>query len=198
MKRHVRILGLSLVIAFAVVSVCAAQEPKVAVVDIMQFTQKSLQAQESHRKLQNLRVQKKQALDRKVDELRSLKEKFEKQGPMLKEETRNAMIRDMSVKETELKLAEQEAQTSFQSAVRDAEQTLQQDLTKVIAAIRAEKKLSLVIQANALFSYDEALDITDEVISRYDAAHGGPGKPTTKAPAPTPPAPPKPKPAPAR
>jgi Skp family chaperone for outer membrane proteins len=121
--------------------------------------------------LQALKDQKKNALDRKVDEIRALKEKLEKTGPMLKEETRNAMIRDVSIKETELKLAQQEAESSLQSAFRDWEQTMQQDLTKIVSQIRVEKKLAYIARAEALLAYDPAMDITDEVISRYDASH---------------------------
>lgn len=173
MKRHVRILGLTMIVVFAAASLCAAQEPKVAFVNIMQFMQKSIQAKESQRKLQALKDQKKNALDRKVDEIRALKEKLEKTGPMLKEETRNAMIRDVSIKETELKLAQQEAESSLQSAFRDWEQTMQQDLTKIVSQIRVEKKLAYIARAEALLAYDPAMDITDEVISRYDASHAG-------------------------
>ena len=186
MKRHVRILGLAMVVFFAVTSVCSAQEPRVAFVNIMKFIQKSVQAKESQRKLQTLADQKKMALERKEDELRALKEKLEKQGPMLKEETRNAMIRDLSVKDTELKLAKQEAQNAMQTAVRDWEQTMQQDLVKIVSAIRTEKKLSYVIRAEVLLAYDKALDITDEVVTRYDASSAQP-KPQPKPKRPVPP-----------
>lgn len=179
MKRHVRILGLSMIVVFVAASVCVAQEPRVGCVNIMQFMQKSVQAKESQRKLQALKDQKKNALDRKVDEIRALKEKLEKQGPMLKEETRNAMIRDASIKETEIKLAQQEAESTLQSAFRDWEQTTQQELTKIVSQIRTEKKLSYIIRSEALLSYDPSMDITDEVISRFDAAH--PGTPAPKA-----------------
>jgi Skp family chaperone for outer membrane proteins len=184
MKRHVRILGLSMIVVFVAASLCVAQEPRVGCVNIMHFMQKSVQAKESQRKLQALKDQKKNALDRKVDEIRALKEKLEKQGPMLKEETRNGMIRDASIKETELKLAQQEAESSLQSAFRDWEQTTQQELTKIVSQIRTEKKLSYVVRSEALLAYDPAMDITDEVISRYDASH--PGTPPKPAPRPAP------------
>jgi outer membrane protein len=170
MKRHVRILGLSLIVFFAVTSLCSAEESKVAFVNLQKFEQKSLRAQELQRKFQALMDQKRQTLEHKKSELMSLKDQLEKQGPMLKEETRNAKIRELSVKDTEFKLAEQEAQNSLQSQAREAHQILQQDLTKIISTIRIEKKLAYVLNSAALLSADDALDITDEVIRKYDAS----------------------------
>ncbi len=180
MKRNARILGASLVALFAVVSVCSAQEGKVAFVNLQKFEQKSLRAQGLQRKFQSLMEQKRQALDHKKSELLSLKEQLEKQGPILKEETRNAKIRELSVKDTEYKLAEQEAQNSLQNQAREAHQILQQDLSKIISAIRIEKKLAYVLNSAALLSADDALDITDEVIRRYDAATPAAAAPAKK------------------
>ncbi len=186
MKRHVRILGLSLIAFFAVASVCSAQEAKIAFVNLQKFEQKSLRAQELQRKFQGLMDQKRQALEHKKSELMSLKDQLEKQGPMLKEDTRNAKIRELSVKDTEYKLAEQEAQNSLQSQAREAHQILQQDLSKIISEIRIEKKLAYVLNSAALLSADDALEITDEVIKKYDAsapAAAAPAAPNKKAPA---------------
>jgi outer membrane protein len=193
MKRHVRLLGLTAIVFFAVASVCSAQEPQIAFVNLAKFEQKSLRAQERQRKFQGLMDQKRQTLETKKSELMNLKDQLEKQGPMLKEETRNAKIREFSVKETEFKLAEQEAQNSLQSEYREAQQVLQQDLVKIISEIRIEKRLAYVLNSAAVLSGDDSLDITDEVVRRYDAVQGGATthKPAPKAPGSAAPAKPK-------
>ena len=53
------------------------------------------------------------------------------------------------------------------------------DVSKIIGQLRGQKKLTLVVNADALLSADDALDITDDVVKLYDAEAG-------KAPAPKP------------
>jgi outer membrane protein len=132
----------------ALVLVCVvtgqAQDLKVAFVDLQKFASKSVKAQTMQKKLMDLMNTKRTALENKKKELQELQEKLQKQGPMLKEDTRNQMIKEIGIKEMEFKLAEKEAQNSLQNEEREMMEVFQRDLTKIIAQIRAQKGYTMV------------------------------------------------------
>jgi outer membrane protein len=172
----------------ALVLVCVvtgqAQDLKVAFVDLQKFASKSVKAQTMQKKLMDLMNTKRTALENKKKELQELQEKLQKQGPMLKEDTRNQMIKEIGIKEMEFKLAEKEAQNSLQNEEREMMEVFQRDLTKIIAQIRAQKGYTMVFNQAALLSADDALDITADVAKAYDAAAAAPAAaPKPKAPA---------------
>ncbi len=182
----------------ALVFVCVvtgqAQDLKVGFVDLQKFASKSVKAQTMQKKLMDLMNTKRTALENKKKELADLQEQLQKQGPMLKEDTRNQKIKEIGIKEMEFKLAEKEAQNSLQNEERDTMEVFQRDLVKIIAGIRAKKGLVMVFNQAALLSADDALDITDEVAKAYDAEAAAPAaapKPKAAAPAPAPAAPKK-------
>ena len=171
----------------ALVLVCVvtgqAQDLKVAFVDLQKFASKSVKAQTMQKKLMDLMNTKRTALENKKKELQELQEKLQKQGPMLKEDTRNQMIKEIGIKEMEFKLAEKEAQNSLQNEEREMMEVFQRDLTKIIAQIRAQKGYTMVFNQAALLSADDALDITEDVAKVYDAAAAAPAAAPKKAPA---------------
>jgi|SRR5208283_1725762 outer membrane protein len=186
MRKHL----LALVCAVsALVLVCVvtgqAQDLKVAFVDLQKFASKSVKAQTMQKKLMDLMNTKRTALENKKKELADLQDQLQKQGPMLKEDTRNQKIKEIGIKEMEFKLAEKEAQNSLQNEERETMEIFQRDLTKIIARIRAQKGLIMVFNQAALLSADDALDITEDVAKAYDAEAAAPAA----APAPKPKAP---------
>lgn len=161
-----------------------AQDIKIAFVDFNKFASISKKAQEQQKKFGEMVTAKRTALENKKKELDGLQEQLQKQGPMLKEETRNAKIKEIGIKEMELKLAEKEAQNQLQNEQREAQDIFRRDITKILNQIRAEKKLSFILDSVALLSAADTLDITDEVVRVYDASAASGPAPKPKAPAP--------------
>lgn len=178
---------------------CLAQEAKFAFVDFQKFAAKSQRAQNQQQKFAQMVDEKRAALESKKKEMETLNEQLQKQGPMLKEETRNEKIKQLGIKEMEFKLAEKEAQNALQNEQRAQQEIFRRDITKIINQIRTSKKYTLIFDSAALLSADDALDITDEVVKLYDAERNetkaGPAKPKpaapTQAPAPAKPKAPK-------
>lgn len=172
------------------------QEPKFGFVNVQVVSRKSTKAQELQKRLAQLMEKKRGELENKKKELMSLNEALQKTGPMLKPEAREAKIKEIAAKEVEGKLAEQDAQNSLQNEQREVEELFVRDITKVISKIRTQKNLAAVFNSAALFSADDSMDITDEVIKAYDAEAGDTGaqhKPKPAAPVqPAGPAKPKP------
>ncbi|MGB9615683.1 MAG: OmpH family outer membrane protein [Desulfomonilaceae bacterium] len=192
-------MGFAAILFAAPFHKCLAQEAKFAFVDFQKFAAKSKRAQSQQQKFAQMVDAKRAALESKKKEMEALNEQLQKQGPMLKEETRNEKIKQLGIKEMELKLAEKEAQNALQNEQREQQEIFRRDITKIINQIRTAKKYTLIFDSAALLSADDALDITDEVVKLYDAepdeAKAAPAKPKpaapTQAPAPAKPKAPK-------
>lgn len=176
--------------------ICQAQDGKFAFVDFQKFAGLSQKAKEQQKKFGEMVEAKRVSLEKLQKDFVDLQEQLKKQGPMLKEETRNQKLKEIGIKEMELKLAEKEAQNVVQNAQREFQEVFRQDISKVIAALRAEKHYMAIFDAAAVLSADDAMDITKEVADRYDAESGAAKAPAAhkpKAPAAAPAAAPRPK-----
>ncbi len=193
MSRSLTAILFALFTAFIFCSnVVHAQPLSVAFVDFQKLEAKSKKAQDLQKKLTDMSNVKRNDLEKKKNELVNLQEQLQKQGPMLKEETRNDKIKELGVKEMELKLAQKAAETDLQNEFRAAQELMMRDINKIIADIRTQKNLSMVLNSMAILSADDAFDITDEVIRLYDSSAPGKASDKPKAPA-QPAAPAKPK-----
>jgi outer membrane protein len=173
MKTRALIAGLAAATAlFFFLGTCHAQEIKVGFVDLMKFAQQSKKAQEHQQKFMQMVEKERTALENKKKELVDIQDQLQKQGPMLKEETRNQKVKEFNIKKMELEMSEKDAQAKLQNEQREAQEVLRKDVGKVIGHIRNQKKLTLVFNADALLSADDALDITDDVVKLYDAEAG--------------------------
>lgn len=187
--------GISVAMLATSIEICSAQDFKFAFVDFQKFAGKSKRAQSQQQTFAQLVDTKRVALENKKKELETLNEQLQKQGPMLKEETRNQKIKELGIKEMEFKLAEKEAQNSLQNEQREQQEIFRRDISKIITQVRAQKNLTVIFDSAALLSGDDAYDITDEVVRVYDSENGsGAAKAKPATPAATP-APAKPKPA---
>lgn len=189
MTRHTTFIVFStaLLVAF-VLGTCFAQTPlTVGFVDMQQFQAKSKRMQEMQKQFVELNNIKRTGLEKKQNDLKALGEQLQKQGPMLKEETRNEKIKEIGMKEMELKLAQKQAETELQNEGRALEESMMRDLIKIIGDLRKQKNLSLILNSSAaILAADDSLDVTDEVVKIYDAGAGS--KPAAAAPKPAAPA----------
>lgn len=165
---------LSILILIFGIGTCFAQQPlTVAYVDLQQFQAKSKRIQEMQKRFAELNSIKRTALEKKQTELKALSDSLQKQGPMLKEETRNEKIKEVGMKEMELKLAQKQAESELQNEARALDESMMRELIKIITELRKQKHLSLILNStSAILSADDTLDITDEVAKLYDASAG--------------------------
>ncbi|MDA8406504.1 MAG: OmpH family outer membrane protein [Deltaproteobacteria bacterium] len=178
-------LSTTLLLVFAFGTSFAQNPLTIAYVDLQQFQAKSKRIQEMQKRFSELNNIKRTGLEKKQNELKSLSDQLQKQGPMLKEETRNEKIKELGMKEMELKLAQKQAESELQNEARALDESMMRDLIKIIGALRKQKNLSLILNStSAILSADDSLDITEEVAKLYDSSAGSKpaaekGKPAT-------------------
>jgi len=146
------------------------QDAKYAVVDVQAIAQNSLAGKDASKKLTDLQSKKQTEIQDKNKQLQALQTKRDQGGPVLNEQARAQLDKDIDKMQRDI----QYAQSNSQAELTDLNNELQADFTKrvgpIIEEIAKEKGLYLVFTADSGFAYvHPGLNITDEVIKRLDA-----------------------------
>ena len=160
----------------------AAAGGKFAFINIQRVASESSEGKASTSKVQALNQQKVQQLNEMNKKLQGDQQKLQSQSSVLNEATRGQLERDIDRQQKEIQRFTQDAQEEVQQLQGDLQNGFQQKLLPVIQQVVQERGLSILFsQADAGIVWaDPSLDVTAEVIKRFDAAH-----PSSAAPAPT-------------
>ncbi len=141
----------------------------IAVVDYQRLAQESNAGKEAASRLQKLADQKKQELDKFENEARELVEKLNTQGPPMSEDKREALAKQADDKQKAWKRTQEDAQRDFQAAEQKETRALAGRLLPFLREFCKEKRYGLVLDARAGILYsDESVDITNEVLRRFN------------------------------
>ena len=168
----VALLGLLL----AVPSVLVAQtaEPtRVAVIDIDRVAQESARGQTMFAELQTLQEEILRGRQTREQELRDLNNRAQSQ--LLSAEARADLQRDIERKTTDLQRWLEDQQREFNEKQTSGFGALEADLGPVVEEVARERNIQLILRVTPglTFIMDPALDISAEVIERFNALGGG-------------------------
>ena len=126
--------------------------------------------------------------------LQADQQKLQSQGAMLNDGARAELERSIERQTKEFQRSQQDAQEEVQQLQNDLQNAFQTKLYPVIQQIVSEKGIQVLFSARdaGIVYADPGLDLTADVIRRFDAAGGGTAAtpaPATAAPKPAPPAP---------
>jgi outer membrane protein len=180
MKKHsTMLIGAFIAITFAMISVggafaqapvrAAATTGSIAFVDLLKFMSKSKKVRVRAGKMKSLQEKKKNELIGMQKKIRALQEELQKQGPMLKEETRKAKERQIQHLAIDLRTTEKQAKGDLERENRENQRIIMMNVHKIVAEIRKQKHYAFIFNQAALLSADDRFDITSEVIKRYDS-----------------------------
>ncbi len=168
----VALIGLLL----AVPSVLVAQtaEPtRVAVIDIDRVAQESARGQTMFAELQTLQEEILRGRQTREQELRDLNNRAQSQ--LLSAEARADLQRDIERKTTDLQRWLEDQQREFNEKQTSGFGALEADLGPVVEEVAREQNIQLILRVTPglTFIMDPALDISAEVIERFNALSGG-------------------------
>ena len=171
---------------------------KYAFINIQRIAAESAQGKSLSSRVQTLNTQKVNELNEKNKALQTAQQKLDSGGSVLSDAARAQLEKDIDRQQTEIQRFTDDAQKEVQELQNELQAEFQQKLGPVIQQIAQEKKLDILFSAldAGIVWADAGLDLTTEVIRRFDAANPA-AAPTAAAPAPRPAAPPAAAPAPA-
>jgi outer membrane protein len=162
---------------------------KFAFINIQRVAGESTEGKASTAKVQALNQQKVAQLNDLNKKLQADQAKLQQQTSVMSDAARGQLERDIDRQQKEIQRFTQDAQEEVQQLQQDLQNGFQGRLLPVIQQVVAERGLQILFSQNdsGIVWADSALDITNDVIKRFDAA--APAGSTSAAPAPTPAAP---------
>src|SRR5678816_2478757 len=171
---------------------------KYAFINIQRVASESAQGKALSSRVQALNNQKVTELNDKNKALQTAQQKLESGASVLNEAARAQLEKDIDRQQTEIQRFTDDAQKEVQELQNELQAEFQQKLGPVIQQVAQERKLDILFSAldAGIVWADAGLDLTTEVIRRFDTANPAPAT-AAAAPAPRPAAPPAAAPAPA-
>ncbi len=168
----------------------APSMPKIAVINVERLVQESALGKEAFARVKKLNDQKKDEADKLAKELRDMEQKLADQGQSMTEDKRDALQKGYQEKAISYKRFNDDAQRILEDAQKKELEGLERRVLPVIQLVGREKGFTLIFNKyqSGLVYADEAVDVTDEVLKRFNTTVAVP-EAKSDAPKPAAPAP---------
>ena len=151
----------------------AAEPTRVAVIDIDRIAQESARGQAMFTELQSMQEEILRGRQSREQEIRDLTNRAQSQ--LLSAEARADLTRDIERKNTDLQRWLEDQQRSFNESQTTGFTSLEAALGPVVEEVARERNIQLILRVTPglTFIMDPALDISSEVITRFNALSAG-------------------------
>jgi outer membrane protein len=174
-------LGIILVLALAAATY-AQQAAKIAIIDSQKAFGTSIEGKKAMAQLQDMDGRVKANIAKMDDAIRLLENRLNTGRLTMTNEAIVALQSDIDKKTTERKRYEEDQNREVQTLYQNLMQRIRGEMVAVIEAMAKERGFDLVLDAatSGVVTASPAVDITDEIIKRYDATKAAPAVPPVK------------------
>ena len=190
-----RLTSFALLLTLLAVTVAGHAQTKIGLIGINAAIGSTQEGKKAIADLQKKYQPRQQELERLQQEIQSIQDQLSKQSATLSDDEQRRLSRDLEDKQKLLKRSTDDAQSDFASDRDEVIRRIGQKMVSIIHDYAQQNGLTLVIDGAQVPVYyaSKDVDITAEIVKRYDAANpvadaGGAPKPATP-PATPPPAP---------
>jgi outer membrane protein len=151
---------------------------KFAFVDIQVIASNSAEGKAATAKLDELRKKKNTELQSKATAVKGMEDKLQAGGTVLSDAARVQLQKDIEKGKRDLEYAQADAQTEVQDMTNQLQEEFQSKLNPILEQVRADKGLLMIFSSRdaGIVAADMGLDLSDEVIKRFDATKTAPKK----------------------
>jgi len=170
MRRVAIVVGVILLAGFLAPAARAAEPVKIGVVDLQRCLNESRMGKKYKAEFTAEADRRKAELEKEEADLKALREEIEKQGLVLSETARAEKEREYKERLAAFKAKFQESQQALQRKDQELTRRILRDLQKVVQKLGETEGYTLILerQEGGVLFMPKAIDITDEVIRRYD------------------------------
>lgn len=145
---------------------------KVAYIDIQAIASLSAEGRAATARIQDWEKKKNSELTEKNKTLQAAQTKLQQGSGVLSDAARVQLEKDIEKMQRDLQFAQQDAQTERTDLTNQLQGEFQEKLNPVIEQLRTEKGLLVIfsIRDSGVVSVDTGLDLSGEVVKRFDAA----------------------------
>ncbi len=151
----------------------AHAQQKVAYVDLQRALNEVEEGKAAKASLKREFDQKQKMLDDKKAEFEKLRGDFEKQSVVMSDQARKERQGDLEKKGLQLQALFVQLQKELSEREREATRGIFDKMHAIVREIADQEGVSLVVQAEALVYAQPSLDITNELVRKYNARHKG-------------------------
>jgi outer membrane protein len=144
------------------------QNLTVMVVDVQALLQNSKAAKMVRSQIEQKRGEYTKEISHQEELLRAERDALQRQQASLSPESLNQKGREFQQKVNDLERNVQGKRQALEKSNGDALQKIQEEMLKIIADIAKQRKANLVFQRSDLVLFDQAFDVTDEVMQKLD------------------------------
>jgi len=169
------LLLLSLFVAAVSLSF-AQQSPRIGVINSQDVLERSAEGKRVIARLQEKDKSNQGVLTKLDDEINQLQTRINTQRLTLAEEALYNMNTDLQKKQTDRKRLAEDAVRDFQDLQVKLFNKVQSELIPIIEALGKEKGIDLILdlQKSGAVYYNPSVELTEDVIKRYDASKAAP------------------------
>lgn len=164
-KLRIMTIGAVLLLAAGLAS---AAEVKLGVFDFQRVSEETTRGQELRGSLEKFGDKKKAEIAAKENELRALEEQYKAGAFSMTPDKRSQMEKDLQKKQLDLQSMRDSAQKEMQIEVNEAQSRFNDELLKAIGNLGRERGYTLIYAKEQVAFAAESVDITSEVIERFN------------------------------
>jgi Skp family chaperone for outer membrane proteins len=159
-----------MVVAFTLLAE-AQQTIKVGIINSQEILEKSIEGKKAIAQLEERNRKNQQDLSKLDEQIRQLETKLNTQQLTMTQEAILSLSVDLERKRTERQRMAEDANRDMQELQQRLFLKIQSEVMPVIAKLGQEKGIDLMLdlRASGVLYFNPAIDLTDEVIKRYDA-----------------------------
>ncbi len=175
LRRSTGRIILTILFVSGMVSLSYAQQPmKIGVVNSQVVLEKSQEGKRVTAQIESKNKTIQEDLARLDDQIRELETKLNTQRLTLTQEAASNLVSDIDKKRTERARFVEDSRRELNELTQRLFNRLQSELQPIIAEIGKEKNLDIIfdIGSSGIIYFNPAVDLTQEVIQRYDASKG--------------------------
>jgi len=168
-----RLTTLTAFLAIMAVPLASHAQGKIGVININLAIASTAEGKKVIADLQKKYQPRQQELERLQKEIQADQDQLSKQTPALSDEEQRRVGRDLEDKQKLLKRSTDDAQSDFSADRDEAIRRIGQKMVRVIGDYAQQNGFTLVIDGAQIPIYYAAkgLDLTEEIVKRYDAAN---------------------------
>jgi outer membrane protein len=156
------------------VGLYAQSSGKVAILNLASAMEKSMEGKQAIADFQAKLTSKQNEMQKKSNEIEEMQKQLQTQGQTLSDDARATLARKIEIGNTDLTRAREDAQKEFGTMQQEIYGRLGSKMMPIIEQYAKENNISMildpVIQSSQVIYFDPSIEITDDIVKRYDAA----------------------------
>lgn len=153
-----------------------AAEAKIGVVNLQEALNSVEEGKAAKAQLKKEFDSKQKLISEREEEIRRLQGDFQKQQSVMNDQTRGQKQEEIARKAQELQATYVSLQKELQDRERDLTRGIFEKMAAIVKEIAAADGFSVVVDAQAVMYADPTVDVTNELVRKYNARHKAVGE----------------------